>query len=292
MCSVNRRIIHSATVMVLAALLVSPLARAGEAPLNFGLTAVILQNRSAFLDHWRRYLEQRLKRPVRFVQRRSYSEITELIGSGELDVAWVCGYPYVRNHQRMRLLVVPHWNGRPLYQSYLIVPAGDTRTRDFADLKGTVFAYSDPNSNSGYLVPRYEMLSARLNPKKLFRKTFFTWAHQDVVRAVADGLAQGGAVDGYIWETLARIKPALTDRTRVVRKSEWYGFPPLVTRTDLSASAFDRLRAVLTGMVDDPEGRRLLAELNLDGFGNDGPRTFDGVERIMHFVDAINARQP
>ena len=287
-----RAVLRNATVAVLVVLFVAPRARAGEAPLTFGLTAVILQNRSAFLDRWRQYLARRIERPVRFVQRRSYSEITELIGSGELDVAWVCGYPFVRNRERMRLLAVPHWNGRPLYQSYLIVPAGDVRTRDFADLKGDVFAYSDPNSNSGFLVPRYEMLSARLNPKRLFRKTFFTWAHEDVVRAVAEGLAQGGAVDGYIWETLARIKPALTARTRVVRKSEWYGFPPLVTRTDLPASEFARLRAVLMGMGDDPAGRRLLAEMNLDGFGNDGPRIFDGVERIMHFVDAINARQP
>jgi len=165
--------------VLLAALFATPRVRAGEAPLRFGLTAVILQDRSAFLGRWREYLRRRIGHPVRFVQRRSYSEITELIGGGELDVAWVCGYPFVRNRSRMRLLVVPHWNGRPLYQSYLIVPASDTRTRDFADLKGAVFAYSDPNSNSGYLAPRYEMLAARLDPGTLFRKTFFTWAHQD-----------------------------------------------------------------------------------------------------------------
>ena len=64
----------------------------------------------------------------------------------------------------------------------------------------------------------------------LFRKTFFTWAHQDTVRAVAVGLAQAGAVDGYIWETLDRIEPELTRETRVVAKSDWYGFPPIVAR--------------------------------------------------------------
>ena len=72
-----------------------------------------------------------------------------------------------------------------------------------------MLAYSDPDSNSGFLVPQYEMLRIGVNPITHFRKTFFTYAHRKVVQAVADGVAQGGAVDGYVWETLALRTPAL-----------------------------------------------------------------------------------
>ena len=124
-------------------------------PIRIGTTAVILDDQVAFLNDWQRYLEQRLARDVIFVQRGSYREITALINSDQLDIAWVCGYPYVANRATMRLLAMPLYNHKPLYQSYLIVPRADTTTQSYAGLKGKIFAYSDPNSNSGFLVPQY-----------------------------------------------------------------------------------------------------------------------------------------
>ena len=176
---------------------------------------MILEDQVSFLDDWRRYLEQRLRGRAVFVQRGSYREITALINNDELDFAWVCGYPYVANRASMRLLAMPLYHGKPLYQSYLIVPSSDRVTRSYADLEGKLFAYSDPNSNSGFLVPQYLMLRAGLDPQTLFKKTFFTYAHRKVVSAVATGVADGGAVDGYVWETLALLSPELTAKTRV-----------------------------------------------------------------------------
>jgi phosphonate transport system substrate-binding protein len=173
----------------------------------------------------------------------------------------------------------------------LIVPASDTTTRGFGDLRGRVFAFSDPNSNSGYLVPTYEMLRAGIDPASLFRRSFFTWGHRKVVVAVASGLAQGGAVDGYVWETLTRSSPQLTTRTRVVRKSAEYGFPPVVARASISQPDFGAMQAALLGMSADPRGRELLVHLNLDGFMRDEPRVFDGIAEVMAYVDLHLRRQ-
>ena len=91
--------------------------------LQIGLTPVFLDDRVAFLRKWQSYLEGRLARPVRFVQRQTYREVTELVVNGSIDVAWLCGFPYVRFREQLRLLAVPLYNGQPLYQSYLIVPS-------------------------------------------------------------------------------------------------------------------------------------------------------------------------
>ena len=131
-------------------------AEARDPPLKFGVTAVILQDQSEFLALWESHLESRLDRDVEFVQRGSYAEVSELLSTGEIDIAWVCGAPFVRHRTRWRLLAVPVFEGRPLYRSYLIVRASDPNRRSYADLDGSVFAYSDPDSNSGYLVPQYE----------------------------------------------------------------------------------------------------------------------------------------
>ena len=283
----------SACVAVLVLGLWAPMPRAGESdasrPIRFGTTAVILEDQVAILHSWKGYLEERIGRPVRFVHRGSYQEISELLSKDQLDFAWVCGYPYVRNRTFMRLLAIPLYEGRPLYQSYLIVPKSDTTTHSFRDLKGKIFAYSDPNSNSGFLVPQYELVRLGENPASFFQKSFFTWAHSKVVTAVAAGLANGGAVDGYVWETLQRTHPELTAQTRVVRKSALYGFPPLVARASLGEKEFRAMQDVLLGMSQNAQGRQLLARLNLDGFAPDDPHVFDGIAEILAF---IQTRQP
>lgn len=251
---------------------------------RIGVTPVILDDRLDILRYWQHYLEEQLQQPVEFVQRRSYQEVVDLLLAGNIDFAWLCGYPFVQNKARLRLLVVPLFNDQPLYQSYLIVGSQDTSTRRIGDLEGRVFAYSDPNSNSGYLVPQYELLRQGIKPNRFFRKTFFTWSHRDVINAVAEGVADGGAVDGYIWETLARTAPELVKKTRVAWKSPYYGFPPLVASRSLRDDDFLKVQNALTQMRNDRNGQQLLDKLNLDGFSVEDPGLFDSIESNMNFI--------
>lgn len=278
--AMDRRAFLTASLLLLQT---GPAPGAPVAPLRFGLTPVILDDQIDFLDRWRRYLQQHLRRPLRFVQRGTYREITELLLREELDVAWICGYPYVRESERLGLIAVPLYQGRPLYRSYLIASAEDTAIHGWRDLSGKVFAYSDPGSNSGYLYPRYAMNRLGLSPRGLFRRSFFTWAHRDVVRAVAEGLADAGAVDGYVYETLAKYHPELVGRTRVVLRSGPFGFPPVVARRNLAEATVKALRTALLRMNEEGVGRLLLRQLNLDGFSVQPSALFDDIEH-MHRV--------
>lgn len=275
---------HSWLVVGLALFLTLMPAAHAERMVRIGTTAVFLDDQVDFLNTWQEYLEQRLGQKVIFVRRGSYGEILDLLQRGELDLAWICGYPYVRYQNQFRLLAVPLFAGRPLYQSYLIVPHTDTRTRDYGDLKGTVFAYSDPNSNSGWLVPQYELAKRQIDPASFFRRSFFTLAHRKVVEAVAAGLADAGAVDGYVWETLAQQHPDLTAKTRVVYKSATYGFPPLVASRSLPERDFERAQRILLRMNHDAAGRALLTRLNLDGFVAGDDTLFAGIAAILRQV--------
>lgn len=260
--------------------------------IRVGLTPVFLDDQVAFLNDWRAYLEARARAPLRFLQRGSYREIVNLLRKGELDFAWVCGYPFVRHLRELRLLAVPLFQGKPLYRSYFIVPASDVRTRSILDLRGRVFAYSDPDSNSGYLYPTYSLVMLHERPDAFFGRTFFTWAHRKVVEAVAAGLAQGGAVDGYVWETLEKLQPQLTAKTRVVAKSPEFGFPPFVARQSVAKPVFADLQGALLHMSGDAEGKALLQRLNLDGFAAGGDRLFDGIAAMVKAVDAASHVAP
>lgn len=271
-----------------AAPLAATLARAqapARTPLKVGLTKVFLDDQMGFLLAWRRYFEARLKRPVEFVQRQTYKEIVDPLREGRLDFAWICGYPFVRHRDRLKLVAVPLFEGEPLYRSYLIVPASDSATRALDDLRGKVFAFSDPDSNSGHLYTWFQLHQRNTTPAAFFARTFFTLAHRTVVEAVAAGVAQGGAVDGYVWETLARLHPELTGRTRVVEKSPQFGHPPFAASATMPAASVGAMQAVLLGMAGDAEGAALLGQLNLDGFVRGEPKLFDSIAAMMRAVD-------
>ncbi len=240
--------------------------QAGARPLTLGLTPVFLSNDVELLSAMQNYLGAALGGPVKLAQRRTYEEITTLLVSGQLDAAWICGYPYVAFRDRLGLVAAPVWRGRPLYQSYVIGRA-DAGLETFDALRGRVHAFSDPNSNSGYLVTAALLASRGERPERYFSRAFFTYAHRNVVRAVASGLADSGSVDGYIWEVMSQTEPELTGRTRIVRRSEWLGFPPIAAPIEImQSSRIEALRRALIGMADDAGGRVVLDHLRLDGF--------------------------
>jgi phosphonate transport system substrate-binding protein len=247
--------------------------------LRFGLTPVVLDDRIAFLDAWADWIESQLGRPVVFVQRSRYREILDLLLQGRLDLAWICGYPFVQNRSLLDLIAVPRFRGRPLYQSYFIVGA-DSEIQRLHDLEGRLFAWADPDSNSGYLYPRFRLTRDGWDPDRFFRRTFFTWGHPRSVEAVAEGLADGAAVDSYVWETLARGHPELTARTRVLERSPDFGFPPIVAGPALSEPDRQAIRRVLLSQVQDAAGLALLSELNLDSFGLETPDLYDDIARM------------
>lgn len=259
-------------------------ARADPQPVRVGLSPVLSGARYAPLGAWRAYLERRLGRPVQFVQRSSYREMTSLLEEGALEFAWICSNPYLQHEDHLTPVAVPVFEGRPLYRSYVIVPADAPGVDALEDLAGKVFAFSDPDSNSGYLAVRHCLLGRGSRPEDFFRKTFFTYGHANVVRAVAEGLAHGGAVDSYVWEVLARQEAELAGRTRVIWRSDWFGFPPLVASCGAPAALREAFQQAIFEMDEDPEGRRVLEGLELDGFVPVPHDLYDGVRRLRREV--------
>lgn len=268
------------------ALAAPSLARASTT-LRLGITPVFLDNDASILRALRTALSDRLGADVAFQQRRTYEEVTGLLLEGSIDAAWLCGYPYLQHKDRLSLVAVPLWNGQPLYRSYLIVQDGDTAS-GLNDLKGGVHAFSDPNSNSGFLVTASDLAERGERPETFFRRTIFTYGHRNVVRAVSDGLVRSGSVDGYVWESLAVVEPDMVARTRVVARSEWLGFPPFCARAEQSADpVIMDLQAALIGLNKTSSGQAALQALLLDGMIAGSATLFDGIARRMDMLASL-----
>lgn len=241
-------------------------------PIRIGLPDSLFNLQYLLISEWRQYLENKLKRPVEFIVHRKFSNTTVQLFVEKLDFAWVTDYPDVHLKGQVRLLAVPLQNGQPYFSSYLIVPAYNDRTLSLLQLKGAVFAFTDPSLNGSYLEVRHELLAAGENPGHFFGKTIFVRSHREVIKAVALGLAHAGEVDSRIWDLLAQSHPELTAQTRIVAKSHAYGAPPLIANHFVAPEDFSAMQRVLTGMAADPKGLDLLKRLGLDGFipGDEG----------------------
>ncbi len=265
-------------------LALSPSRAPAQEGFKFGLTPVFLSSDLELLAVLRTYLTEAIGEPVELVSRRTYQEITALLVAGQLHAAWICGYPFVQFKAELDLVATPSWHGKPLYQSYLIAAAGRPAER-WGDLRGDIHAFSDPDSNSGYLVTRALLAENGLKPEGFFARSFYTYGHRNVIRAVASGLAQSGSVDGYVWEVMRELEPELVGQTRIVRHSEWLGFPPVASPKALAGDPrIVRLKDALTGMDRHDQGRKVLALLRIDGFVAAEPALFDTIAAKVDVV--------
>jgi phosphonate transport system substrate-binding protein len=69
------------------------------------------------------YIAGKLDREIQLIQRKTYGEINDLIGLGQIDLAFICSGPYAFGRERygFEALAMPEVRGSHLYQSYLIV---------------------------------------------------------------------------------------------------------------------------------------------------------------------------
>jgi phosphonate transport system substrate-binding protein len=262
-------------------------ASAHQQILRFGTTPVFLDDQIGLLSGWRLYLQRLLNQEVRFVQRGSYREILDLLLKGQLDIAWLCGFPYVMHADSLRLIATPVYRGQPHYRSLLIVHKNHVNVAGIADLRDRVFAFSDPLSNSGYLVPLSKLAILKTSPDQFFRRTFFTFSHRKVVEAVQTGLADAGCVDGYVWDTLVLTNPAIKESVRVAWESPSFGFPPIVARASLSLDLQRRIKAAFIGMNSESTGTTLLKALNIDSFDVSSAAQFDSIKSLARKLNRL-----
>lgn len=258
-------------------------------PLRVAVAAVISPKGTAesyqlLLD----YLSQKLDRPVELVQRRTYSEVNDLVESGFVDVAFVCTSAYVDGNEKfgMELLAAPQVNGETVYYSMLIVP-WDSPAQNMADLRGKAFAFTDPMSNTGRVYPTYLVQQLGSTPEKFFARTFFTYSHDDAIRAVADGLADGAAVDGLVYDFAVARDPSLGQKIRLIHRSPPFGIPPVVVSPNVRPQLKAELQNILLGMADDPQGQKGLQTVGVDKFVLIDDSAYDSARDLLAAVGPV-----
>lgn len=259
-----------------------PAVKVSERPLRLAMGAMITPKEGyAYYQRLQGYVAKKLGRPIELVERENYAEVSRLLAKGGADVAFVCSGPYVKEKEtsHMELLVMPVVKGEPAYYSYIIVPA-DSSYGELRDLRGKRFAFTDPLSHSGTLVPTYLLSLMDETPASFFGRYAYTYGHDTSIKAVADKLVDGAAVDSLIWEYLAVTTPVLTGKTRIISRSGPYGIPPVVVRSGLDPELKRRLAEIFMSAAADPEGKNILKGMMIEKFVPGDDANYDSIRRM------------
>lgn len=263
-------------------------------PLRVAIAAVISPQGSAesyqlLLD----YLSHELARPVERVQRRTYAEVNDLIEMGAVDLAFVCTSSYIVGKQDfgMQLLAAPQVNGEAVYRANIIVPFSSSAS-SLEDLRGKVFAFTDPISFTGRMYPTYQVQQMGEDPATFFARTFFTYSHDDAIRAVADGIADGASVDALVLDFAFKRDADLASRIRVIHTSPPFGIPPVVVDPKIRPQLRVQLTELLLNMHLTPDGQAALEALDYDRFVQISDEAYQSAEAIEDAVGCCVPSEP
>ena len=214
-----------------------------------------------------RHIGEKTGLETRIIQRKTYSEVNKLVKTGKADIAFICTGPYIlgKADAGFEAIATPVVRGEPFYRAYLIVHR-DSPYESIADLAGGIFAFTDPDSNTGAMVPTRWVAALGHRPDAFFKRVHYTYSHDNSILAVASGLVDGASIDGHIWEYFQQADPVHTEQTRIIRKSEPFGSPPLVASAGIDEALKRRIQEAVVTMHEDPAGKRILDSLMIERF--------------------------
>ena len=204
-------------------------------------------------------LSRRLGCPVQLSIATSYTATIEAMRSKKLDIATFGPLSYVLAHRvaGAEAMVAPgHDDGTPsTYEATIVTPrsSGITSVRDLA---GHSFAFSDPASTSGHLMPAYALRKAGIDPNTGVRP-FFAGSHTASFEALRNHKVDAGEVNSQ----LIRIATAAGSYDPNDFVTLWRSGPlpgsPMTIRADLPAAFKKRVREAVMSLdlrsIPDPQ---------------------------------------
>jgi phosphonate transport system substrate-binding protein len=237
------------------------------------------------------YVSQKLGTPAEMIQRRTYAEMDRLLEAGEVDVAFLCSAPYVKDRREfgVELLVAPEVDGKPFYNSYIIVHK-DSGIRSLEDLRGKTFAFTDPRSNSGRLYPEYVLARKGFSVDAFFERYVYSYSHNKSIELVAKKVVDGAAVESLVYEYMEKTGSPYTQQTKVVMRSPDFGIPPVVTSRDVSGFLSEKVKEIFLGMHADPKGKAILDAMHIDRFVEVPDSNYDSIREMESFMASLERR--
>ena len=252
----------------------------------------------------RAYVEDLLGVETKIFTPADYDGVIQGLLGGTIDMAWLGASAYAKTYMTDPdavdvVLVKTNLDGSFGYHSIGFARA-DSGITSLEDMKGKVFAFGDPNSTSGFLIPSVEIpktVGATMESGDYFGEVRFVGGHEQTIVSVANGDvdagvtwadAQGDWLDGYNSGALRKASDSgLVDMNDLVEiwKSEVIPEGPIVLRRDLPENVKADVTSFLEGLhAEDEQCAYNMAAGETAGFM---PITHDAYKNIIAVRKAV-----
>lgn len=196
-----------------------------------------------------------------------YITVVESFGTKRTDIASVNTFGYLLANKKFgaeaKLIIIRY--GSPKYRAQIVVRA-DSGINKIEDLTGKTFAYVDPASTSGYLLPLQLLKDKKVTPKE----TIFAKKHDNVISMVYQKQVDAGATfysppeEGKMQDARRLVKqqyPDVEEKIKILDLTQEVPNDPFVFRKDLPEEMKTKVAEALIAYVKTEEGKKSLYEM-------------------------------
>jgi len=279
-------IFKNLTIIVMLSIM--PISLFSKDKIVLGLTGTVFKDDLKNFMDWEKYLESRNDFDVKIIFSKTYAQMNALIKENKVDVAYVCNSSYTKLEKEKTgvLLAIPIVEGSDKYYAY-IISKKEMKAESILDFKDKLFAFTDPDSNSGSIAPKYHLLNQNIDIKTFFKSHIYTYAHGESIKAVIDGFVDGASVDSIVYSRFGQKYPNEIKKIKIVQKLGPFTNSPIVVRSGLPKKKFYALRNSFSTMHLDAYGKTILEKLSLDRFDIPTGQDFTNVAKMVEVIENL-----
>ncbi len=197
------------------------------------------------------YLSQKLDMEVTLQVTSDYTAAVEAMRYKHIDIAWFGPFTYVlaADEAGAEPLVVGvrRDSGLSTYKTVFVTKA-DSGIKTLDNLKGHSFAFVDPASTSGCLIPKKILLDNGINIQKDFSTSYYAGTHNAVELAVKNGSVDAGADSDTSYNLMVKAGQIDPNVNVIIYESSPIPGSPIVVRGDLPQDLKDKIQQALIDM--------------------------------------------
>ncbi|WP_017327040.1 phosphonate ABC transporter substrate-binding protein [Synechococcus sp. PCC 7336] len=236
--------------------------------LDFGILSTETQASQKPL--WEPFVEaigQCVGLPVNAVYATQYSGLIEAMRFGDLELAWYGGKSYIeaaRIAGAEAFAQTVSADGSRGYYGHLITYKDHPMLEEIdleaqngdeyviANASELAFAFIDPNSTSGFLVPSYYVFGQNgVNPNTAFENLIFAGNHEAATLSVANAHLDVAATNSEALQRIALANPEILEKIQIIWTSPIIPGEPIAYRQDLPEDLKATIRTCFHNF-DDP----------------------------------------
>ncbi len=221
------------------------------------------------MDKLQTILTEELGREVEIEVYPDYNGVVESMNYDQIDMAYLGPLTYViaEANSNAKAIITQLVDGEPFYNAYVITHTDNpvTSLDELLENPGEVqFAFGDPNSTSGSLIPSIELQDRGVyesEQENQFENVRFTGSHDATALSVQNKQVDAGAIDSAIYNQLLEADKIDGEQLKIIWKSEPLFQYPWAVLESTDDETVAKLREAFLA-IEDPE--------ILDAFGATG----------------------